>query len=43
VVGVALRRMDRELHSGDRRAVMSDVRDELEHRKAEDPIKIVDE
>jgi amino acid transporter len=32
VVGVALRRMDKELHSDERPEVISDVREELEHR-----------
>jgi hypothetical protein len=32
VVGVALRRMDKELHSTDRTEVITDVREELEHR-----------
>jgi amino acid transporter len=32
VVGVALRRMDRELRSTERKDVLGDVRDELEHR-----------
>ena len=32
VVGVALRRMERELRSGRRPDVLDDVRDELEHR-----------
>src|SRR5215475_12190833 len=32
VVGVALRRMNEELHSSERTGVMADVRDELEHR-----------
>jgi amino acid transporter len=32
VVGVALRRMDKELHSKERPEVISDVREELEHR-----------
>ena len=33
VVGVALRRLNQELHSADRKAVLSDVRQELDHRK----------
>ncbi len=33
VVGVALRRLNQELHSPDRKAVLSDVRQELDHRK----------
>jgi amino acid transporter len=37
VVGVALRRMERELHSEVRTEVIGDVRDELEHRPAEGP------
>ncbi len=32
VIGVALRRMNRELHSGGRQNVLSDVREELDHR-----------
>src|SRR5262245_36978367 len=32
VVGVAFRRMDKELHSKERTDVITDVRDELEHR-----------
>jgi amino acid transporter len=32
VVGVALRRMDKELHSHERSDVITDVREELEHR-----------
>ena len=32
VVGVALRRMNEELHSSERTGVMADVREELEHR-----------
>src|SRR5262249_267403 len=35
VVGVALRRMERELRSGERPDVLRDVQDELEHRPAE--------
>src|SRR5262245_27821755 len=35
VVGVALRRMERELHSKDKLDVLGDVRDELNHRPAE--------
>jgi len=35
VVGVALRRMDRELHSKERNDVIRDVQDELEHRPTE--------
>jgi hypothetical protein len=35
VVGVALRRMERELRSNDRSEVLHDVQDELEHRPAE--------
>jgi amino acid transporter len=37
VVGVALRRLDRELHSGERKDVLRDVQDELEHRPADQP------
>src|SRR5262245_17346809 len=37
VVGVALRRMERELHSEVRTEVLDDVRDELEHRPADGP------
>jgi len=33
VVGVALRRMKQELHSRERQKVLSDVREELEHRE----------
>jgi amino acid transporter len=33
VIGVALRRMHQELHSDERKAVLSDVREELDHRK----------
>jgi hypothetical protein len=36
VIGVALRRLDRELHSPDRTGVLTDVRDELGHRPAAD-------
>jgi amino acid transporter len=32
VVGVALRRMDRELRAGSRLSILEDVRDELDHR-----------
>jgi amino acid transporter len=32
VVGVALRRMNEELHSGNRQSVVADVREELNHR-----------
>jgi hypothetical protein len=32
VIGVALRRMNQELRSGDRQGVVSDVREELNHR-----------
>jgi hypothetical protein len=35
VVGVALRRMDKELRTEQRTEVFSDVRDELEHRPKE--------
>jgi len=35
VVGVALRRMERELHSQERTDVLHDVRNELNHRPAE--------
>src|SRR2546423_14527489 len=37
VVGVALRRMDRELHANERPDVLRDVREELEHRPADQP------
>jgi hypothetical protein len=35
VVGVALRRMDKELRSNERPDVINDVREELEHRPKE--------
>jgi len=35
VVGVALRRMERELRSKERSDVLRDVQDELEHRPVE--------
>ena len=38
VIGVALRRMERELHSESRSNVMEDVRDELGHRPAEQTV-----
>ena len=35
VIGVALRRMERELRTGSRGAILDDVRDELDHRPAD--------
>ena len=43
VVGVALRRMEKELHSDERPEVIKDVRDEVEHRKAEEVSNITDQ
>jgi len=42
VIGVALRRMERELHSPVRSDVLSDVRDELEHRPVDQTANTTD-
>src|SRR5881396_1959476 len=40
VVGVALRRMEKELHSQERTDVINDVRNELDHRRPEESITL---
>jgi amino acid transporter len=40
VVGVALRRLERELHSEERPDVLHDIQDELEHRPADETAKL---